>query len=80
MTKNHLSEFSIKPVPESKRFEFRLQFRGQPQQVVFDVPFHGGMHMLRVLQRFQAQYKLPIPLQRAPKGKPDLHIVRDDDD
>lgn len=77
---NHLKEFQITPIPESKLFRFRLGFHETAQQVEFEVSFRGGMHILKILQRFQAQYKLPIPLRERPRGRPVLSVVKSDDE
>lgn len=75
---NHLKEFQITPIPESKSFRFRLLFHEKSQQVEFEIPFRVGMHILKILQRFQVQYKLPIPLRERPRARPRFYVVKDD--
>ena len=77
---NRLAEFQITPVPESELFRFRLRFDGKPQQVEFDASFEAAMYLLKHLQRYQVQYRLPIPLRERPRGKPFLSGVKSDDE
>ena len=79
MSRKQLTAFKIKPLPEEKRFQFLLQFHDQSQPVEFETTFDHAMMILKVLNDFQVQYKLPIPLRPPAKGKPKLGIVKPDE-
>jgi hypothetical protein len=73
------SEIRIIPNKERTVFLFRLTFRERPPPIEFMMDDAGAMLLLHGLKELQAKYKIPIPDQVRPRGKPKLRVVTSDE-
>jgi len=58
------------------RFEFHDPAKRKP--ISWEVTFDEAMRLLNGLQTIQAKYKIPIPPNLRPSGKPKLVVVTND--
>ena len=75
------SQLRLARVPGEDRLQIRLEFAAPEKRapIVFEVTFDDAMRLLRGLQILQAKYKIPIPPNLRPRGKPVFAVVTDDD-
>jgi hypothetical protein len=71
----------IRFIPDAEKAELRIHLefsdRAKRKPIFFDVTFDDAMRLLHALQGFQAKYKIPIPPNLRPSGKPTLVVVPD---
>jgi hypothetical protein len=75
-----LKLFEIKPNQEKSEFRFRFSFLGSHPPIEIETSGRGAMLMMGGLRQLQARYKIPIPREVRPSGKPTLRVVVPDDD
>ena len=81
-TIGRLKTIRIIPIPDKTELQFHLVFPSSAKRepIVFDVDFDDALRLMHALRHLQAQYKIPIPPNLRPFGKPKLAVVRMDDD
>ena len=81
-TLGYLKTIRLIPVPGKAELQFHLVFPSYAKRepIVFDATFDDAMRLMHALRYLQAKYRIPIPPNLRPFGKPKIALVRDDDD
>ena len=75
------NQIRIVRVPDEDQLEIRLEFSGHAKRtpISFEVSFSDVMYLMEAFRQTQAKYKIPIPPNLRPSGKPRLSVVKLDE-